>query len=380
MFEPSDRPRVIGLPPGADFPAELATGILARMKDRPPEALARVTILVNTRRMQRRLKVLLSNGPARLLPRIGLVTDVDMLLLGADLPAPVSALRRRLELAQLVTRLIEADPSVAPRSASVDLAGSLAALMDEMQGEGVLPEEILNLDISDQSGHWERSLRFLSIVQEYAKAAAGDRLGAEGRRRLAAIQLAESWIRCPPQDPFIVAGSTGSRATTSLLMQAVASLPQGAVILPGFEFDMPGDIWATLTDSALSPLEAQDHPQYRFAYFLSKLDMVFSDVTRWDAASAENSRNALISLSLRPAPVTDQWLNDGPGLGDLKRCATGLALLEAPGAKEEALSIAVALRRAVEDGNFALQRFRNSRLRGSPSFDGRDLCHRLLAL
>ncbi len=49
----------------------------------------------------------------------------------------------------------------------------------------------------------------------------------------------EQWEETPPQHPIILAGSTGSRGTTLLLMQAIAKLPQGAVILPGFDFDMP---------------------------------------------------------------------------------------------------------------------------------------------
>ena len=107
MFDDGRKARVYGLPPGADFAAELAEGILARMDGQSVEALGGVTVLVNTRRMQRRLKALLSDGSPRLLPRIGLVTDLDSLLPTADRPPPVSGLRRRLELARLVVALIE---------------------------------------------------------------------------------------------------------------------------------------------------------------------------------------------------------------------------------------------------------------------------------
>ena len=51
------------------------------------------------------------------------------------------------------------------------------------------------------------------------------------------------WEKDPPKTPVIVAGSTGSRGTTMLLMKAVAKLPQGVLLLPGFDFDMPEEAW-----------------------------------------------------------------------------------------------------------------------------------------
>ena len=350
MFESATQPRIFGLPPGADFPARLAEGLLSRHAGHPPEALARTTILVNTRRMQRRLMTLFSDGPARLLPRIRLVTELDGFLPDADVPAPASLLRRRLELSALVGKLLDQNPSLAPRSATVDLADGLARLMDEMQGEGVPLERLLTLDIDDQSDHWRQNLRFLAIVGDYANATAGHTLDPEMRFRHLAELLIDRWSRTPPKDPIIVAGSTGSRATTSLIMQAVARLPQGAVVLPGFDFDLPTEIFDQLTRETYTPLGAEDHPQYRFAKLLQAMKLAKEDVVLWDAGHIPNSRNALISLSLRPAPVTDQWLQDGPRLGDLRQRTQGMTLLEAPNPKTEALAIAIALREAAERG------------------------------
>ena len=56
MFEPSDRPRVFALAPGVDFPAALVEGLRARMAGQPPEAMARVELIVNTTRMARRIR------------------------------------------------------------------------------------------------------------------------------------------------------------------------------------------------------------------------------------------------------------------------------------------------------------------------------------
>ena len=146
MFEDGTRPRLFGVPPGADFPRVLVEKVLDAHKGRPPEDLARVRILVNTRRMERRLNELFLDGNARLLPRIGLVTAADRLLPGMDLPPAVSRLRRKLELSQLTKKLIDAEPDLAARSAAIDLADSLASLLDEMQGEGMDPARLEKLE------------------------------------------------------------------------------------------------------------------------------------------------------------------------------------------------------------------------------------------
>ncbi|GKY86483.1 double-strand break repair protein AddB [Sinisalibacter aestuarii] len=350
MFEHDDRPRLFALPPGVDFPRAVAEGLRARFAGQPPEALARVSLFVNTRRMQRRLSELFDEGPALLLPRIRLVTDLGQDAAFADLPPAVSPLRRRLELASLVARLLDAQPDLAPRAAIYDLADSLAALMDEMQGEGVSPEAIRALDVSDISGHWQRSLTFLGAVEAFFGEASEEPPDLEARQRRVIERLVAGWERDPPKDPVIVAGSTGSRGATQMLMRAVARLPQGAVILPGFDFDMPAPVWAALDDA----LAAEDHPQFRFARLMQALEIGPDRVRRWSDHPPPNPRrNALVSLALRPAPVTDQWQVEGPGFAGIDTASDGMTLVEAPSPRAEASAIALILRHAAETGTEA---------------------------
>ncbi len=345
MFSGSG-PRLFALPPGVDFPTELARGLIERAET--SEALARVELYVNTERMSRRLRAAFEAGPASLLPRVKMITDIADPLIKARLRQPAPALRRRLELTGLVGRLLEAQPDLAPRSALFDLADSLATLMEEMQGEGVDPEAIANLDVSDQSGHWQRALSFLTIVQRYFD---GDEApDSQAYARMALELRIAAWKANPPQHPIIIAGSTGSRGTTHWFMTEVAKLPQGAVILPGFDHDMPAPVWEQL-DQALT---GEDHPQYRFAHLMRDLGVGPNDVHPWtDAQAPAPERNKLISLALRPAPVTHQWMSEGPNLPDLRQATEGLTLVEAPTSRDEALAIALRLRQAAEDGTRA---------------------------
>ena len=69
--------------------------------------------------------------------------------------------------------------------------------------------------------------------------------------------------------------------------------------------------------------------------------------------AAPDPRTALVSLALRPAPVTDCWLAEGPKLANLAQATESMTLLEAPNTRHEALAIALRLRQAAEEGQTA---------------------------
>ena len=351
MFEQSVRPRVFAVPIGCDFSKTFVNGLQTRLKGTPPEELARVEIFVNTRRMARRLKELLSADGAILLPKIRAITDIanhpDLPII---LPEPVSKLRRQLTLAQLVGGLLDADGSIAPQSAKFDLAKSLAGVLDEMQGEGVAVQKLAEIKVEDQSGHWQRSLNFLNILAEHWTVDyPTDPLD---RQRAAAIAFAAKWAIDPPQHPVIVVGSTGSRGETALFMQAVAALPQGAVVLPGLDRALSQENWDALTGENV----ALDNPQSALAVFCKGAGVALIDIENWgEGAPANPARNALISLALRPAPFTDQWLDDGPKLSPhLGDAVSGVSLIEADTPQEEALALALRLREAAAAGQSAV--------------------------
>ena len=131
-------PQLFALPVGADFPVAFAHGLLDRMAGQRPEDLARVTVFLNTARMRERVRTALQDRGPGLLPRLLLLSDLGSDP-GLDAPPAVPALRRRLELARPVARLLQADRSIAPASAVFDLADSRARLGEEMADERVAP-------------------------------------------------------------------------------------------------------------------------------------------------------------------------------------------------------------------------------------------------
>ncbi|MFQ3348720.1 MAG: ATP-dependent helicase/nuclease subunit B [Paracoccaceae bacterium] len=341
-------PHVFAMAPGVDFPAALVAGLIARTQGKEPQDMARVTLYLNTQRMRRRVTDLFVEQGAGFLPRIFLISEIDQDMRLAHLPKATPALRRRLELTQLVARLLESQPDLAAKSALFDLSDSLADLLDEMQGEAVTPETIIGLDVSGHSGHWQRTQAFMEIVLPFFNGS--EQPDTLQRQRLAVEALAAIWSQTAPQDPVIVAGSTGSRGTTMQFMKLVAGLGNGALVLPGFDFDMHKSVWMKL-DNALT---AEDHPQFRFAKLMGILGIAPDHVRHWQKIYPPcPARNRLISLALRPAPVTDQWLTEGQRFTDLTAATQDLSLIEAPSQRAEGLAIALALRHAAEMGKVA---------------------------
>ena len=284
LFPPSAGPRVFGLPPGVDFAAALVAGLDARLAGQPPEAAARVEIWVNTRRAQRALAAAFAargRAAAAADPRRHRARRRP---LSAGLPPPVPALRRKLELARLIAaRGRGRGRAFARKTAAFDLADSLAELLDEMQGEGRPLDAFAAVDAGEHAAHWQRSLRFLTLIADYA-AAAGP-AGMQARMRAAAEALAARWAAAPPAQPVIVAGSTGSRAPTRAFMAAVARLPQGALVLPGLDPGLPPAVWDRLAEGEPG---AADHPQHGFRRLAAALGFDPGAVPAWHPSAPPN--------------------------------------------------------------------------------------------
>ena len=327
------------LPPGVDFADAFVRGLLERMADQPPEALAGVTVFVNAASTRGALYRAFDRAGPLLLPQIRSITGVDPGPLVMPDP-PVPPLARRLELARLIAQMLALRPDLGAGHSIPVLAQSLSQLMVEMQTEGRDLSDLEAIDTGDHARHWQNALAFLRIAAQFHL---GDPSQDRPARQRAAAEAAyRDWPQGIdlPQGPVIVAGSTGSHGATRLYMQAVAALPNGAVVLPGFDFDQPAAVWDGLE-------RADDHPQARFAPLIAAAGYP----QRWTAVRPpSDGRNRLISLALRPAPVTDQWIAEGPALPDLIAATADLTLIEADQPGQEAETIALIMRDAAERG------------------------------
>lgn len=352
MFGMGDECRVFALPAGADFSAEVARGMAMRLRSGPAHELARVQIVTNTQRTARAIGEAFerlgdaSAGRAGFAPRITTVSHLG--IADPTLPPAIDRLTRRLALTRLVEARLRAAPDLAPPGAAGALAGTLATLLDDFARNDAPLERLSDaVEPGDErlAQHWRKSLEFLNILKDgwptfleaYGRSDIEARRAAETEAQIAA------WASAPPQTPVIGAGSTGSTLVTRRLLHAIAGLPQGALILPGFDFGLDVGGW--------SGMEA-DHPQFGFKSLLEDLKVDPSEVRLWADVPSVTPRTHLLSEALRPAPVTDQWRENLPTLTREAHASTkGAMLLEAPGPRQEADAIALIMRGAVEQGD-----------------------------
>lgn len=345
VFGDDPAPRVYGLPPGVDFTGQLAAGIKARLTDRPPEAVARVAVAINTSRAARALTEAFEGAAdAVFLPRI---TTFERFVDDPLTPAPpaIDGLERRLTLTWLIDRMLALDPSLGPPGAAGPLADTLARLLDEMHGAKAslsrLDSAVEDIDLAD---HWKTSLKFFSVIRENwpKHLAEKGKVDQEARYAIAAAAKIAALETSPPDDMILAAGSTGSKRVTSDLLVAIAKLPQGAVILPGFDFALDQAGWKAATP---------EHPQFGYRELLNRLNLSSSDVRPWTGTREANPRARLFAEVLRPAPVTHHWLRALPQVrADIPAATRDMTLIEAPSPRREAECVALIMRKALEEG------------------------------
>ena len=321
-----------------------------------PLTLTRTTILLPTRRACRALRdafLRAADGEALLLPKLLPLGDVDVDEIelrgdaasdempsaasgGATLPVALSGLRRQL----LLTRLILADELAAPEQAAA-LARELARLLDQVATERLDLTRLHGLVPDDYAAHWQKTLGFLAILTERWPSVLRQEGAVDAADRRNAVLAAQAalWRAAPPSDPVIAAGSTGSIPATADLLEVIAGLPAGAIVLPGLDQGMTDEAWAKLDPG---------HPQFGLKALIERLGFARASVLPWHAGeqtAAAALRARWLSSALLPAAASDDWRRPET-LPDA--ALTGVARIDCASPQEEAGVIALALRETLE--------------------------------
>jgi ATP-dependent helicase/nuclease subunit B len=370
------------------FLTTLAAGLLG-MAGGDPLALSRMTVLLPTRRAVRSLRDAFLRvepngkeaGMALLLPRMRAIGDLDADELsffdsGEDdlqLPPAISELRRRLLLTRLVLRWGErrGGAPLLPGQAAA-LAAALAQLLDWVASERASFDRIADVFPDGLAEHWRVIHHLLEILPQHWPRILAEEgaIDAASRRNMLLERQTTAWRRLPPRHPVIAAGLVGGIPGITDLLALIAHLDQGAVILPGLDRDRDGSEW--------SAIEADEgHPQHLLADLLRKLELRPAEIPDWPpsepdpadtqvfedladlplfaslsrAASEDKHetmrarRVRLVAEALRPAVATDGWRRLSAQPADI---LDGLSRYDCASAQEEAVTIALLLRRQLE--------------------------------
>ena len=326
-------------------------------------SLPDMTVLLPTRRACRTMRDIfldLSDGRPLLLPRIQPLGDVDeqdlsLSLADPDLmnevlsiPQAISPLQRKFILARLITAREDFTQGY---DKALLLADELGRFLDQLSIEELEFDRLYDLVPEDFADHWQVTLDFLKIVSEHWPKILQDhgKIDAAPRRNLLLDLQARHWTENPPQTPVIVAGTTGSIPATARLLDVVASLPHGAVILPGYDRFIDPESWSDLAPS---------HPQYGFKHLFETIGLNREQVKIFPFCKDEDRpRTALARNMMAPVSQTAQWCNwpsahhnGGGGQGlDFKAALHGIYSLECRNETAEAMAVALKIRETLED-------------------------------
>jgi ATP-dependent helicase/nuclease subunit B len=347
------RANVLTIAASLPFADTLTRGLIARLDaENDPLALSAATIYLPTRRAARTFADTFARvlGGAALLPDFKALGDVDedeflfdTDAVSIDLEPAISPIRRRLLLATLVKRWDETRRKGTLGFAQANaLAGSLAAIMDEMETHNVDLARLGDLVPRALGAHWADVLQFLELLRDEWPAI----LFAEGaanpatRRNRLLHTLAKRLADRPPRGVVIAAGSTGSIPATGELLGVIARLPKGMVVLPGLDRELDEESWRDLDPG---------HPQFGMKQLLERMGVGRADVRDWSDAIPNAAREVVLRETLRPAPTTDAWRKLAEcGAEIVESGLEGLSLIHAADPAEEAALIALALREALE--------------------------------
>lgn len=360
-------PRIRHAPATAPFLELLAEAMVAELaRGDDPFALSDALVLLPNRRAARGLIDAFAKrlGGAALLPTIRPLgdphADDDPDVWGADpigahiLPA-IDKMQRRLQLASLIRRREAHENGVDDPVRAIALADELAKLLDsaatvDQVDWKKLPKLIDEIDLAK---HWANSAAFLDIIVSFWPAHLQELGLSDTAEHGAALRraLAKRWRSEAPTRPIVIAGSTGSIATTRELMRVVAQLPRGAVVLPGVDVDLDEESWRMIGDQ---------HPQHALKATLAAIGVDRRDIPALALEDAHSrARRVLMREALAPAEKTADWLarlDAAGGRAFVEAGAANLRLLEAQTEDEEAAAIALMLRETLErpGGNAAV--------------------------
>jgi ATP-dependent helicase/nuclease subunit B len=375
-------PRVFTIPASAPFLPTLVEALIdGRLvggfaPGADPLALATATLYLPTRRAARLAQQIFLDVlkcDAAILPRIVPIGDVDEDELafaeaatgqniGAalDLPDALAGLKRAVPLAQIILKWAEAiaarnsdqAPLIANSpAAALALAQDLARLMDDMTTRQVNWDRLDGLVPGELDRYWEHTLNFLKFIREHWPKILKERGCIEPAERRDKLIAAEAKRLATSTGPVIAAGSTGSIPATATLLETIAKLPHGALVLPGLDTDLDETTWKMIASREGETEAVHGHPQFAMQALLQKIGIVRAAVETL-GQPASHGRERIASEALRPAAASELWqqrLAQPDFAAHADAALKNVAVIEAANAEEEALAIAVALREAVED-------------------------------
>lgn len=284
-----------------------------------------------------------------MLPKIIPVGDLeekDIFLLGAKnddimdslLPA-INDYERLFLFAKLIVSK-PADYGVPEMSfaQALSLAKDLALLIDVSYNENLSFDELKNIVPEQFSAHWQQTLEFLKIITEnWPKILKERNVTDSAYSKNMLIELRASlWQQTKTKQKIIAAGITAGYKSFRKLIKTVSELENGEVALCGLDKSLSDDEWKLIGPT---------HPQYELKELLDYLQIDRLNVTDY-VKPVKPQREHFVSEVMLPAKATSKWQNLYTKSHNFE-AIDGISFIECADDRQEALSVALILREAL---------------------------------
>lgn len=359
------RANVQTVPVGTDLSSALSEWLVAKYKDDRLGLTDVLLFLPNNRAISALTAAFVRSADKGLvLPRMVAIGDLALdeklgpMLdpLAHDSAAPLPAVAEVERLMRLV-ELVRHHRSDASAAEALRLAKQLIQTLDELEIE---ERSIRNIDFdhdnADLAAHWSTAYDGLKQLCRESESWLAERnmIAPAARRNALLYRLTERLKSNPPYAPLIAAGITTAAPAIAKLLAAIATQPDGLVLLPHVDLGMSDADWDQLgsfekpSDVGLETarLHQETHPQYHLKLLLHRMGVARNEVEHFDGVTI-TSRSAHLSQSVQDIFCIPDKTVEWQSLPIKRRTLDHVRLIEAEDGAEEARAIAVLIREAV---------------------------------
>ena len=267
-------------------------------------------------------------------------SSFDVETIWNDLKTPISKEERLF----LFTRLIMSKPNefgipqLTPAQA-LNLALNLATLIDTANNQNLSFDKLHDLVPEKYASHWQEILKLLKIITEYWPQILHERnaIDASEFKNLLLLKQAQIWKNSNTDKHNIIAGVTASFPSIVEMFKTVGELQFGKIFFSGIDKYADDNYWNAIDEN---------HPQFEIKDLLGKLNINRNDIKNIKEATNPD-RERLISEIMRPAIVSDKWLDINKKINKNK-AISNIEIINTNSQRDEALAIAIKMREVLD--------------------------------
>ena len=346
------RPQLFTVPVGTSLTDALAAHLLKTGGNALPDTLI---LMPNNRAIKSLTESFVRQAKkGLLLPRMVAVGDLalDETLgslfdpIGGLVAEPILPVIPDIDRRIVLTVLIQKQRAGISQVEALKLAKHLAAAMDVLEIEEVSLDRVRNDSLKDDmQGHWQSAYTdFLAVAAAFqAELRVRKQISAAQRRNILLDRFA---LALPTDRPIIAAGITTAAPAIARLLKAVSRLPNGMLVWPHVDPDMPDNDWEALGPNpreGRSDEAEETHPYFHLKLLFDRMGIRRDEVTLFPGIQRKPVLNAVDRIFARAEAVLD-WAELPPAEKRLKH----VRVMTAADSAEEALAIAILIREGLE--------------------------------